>query len=249
MPKSTDNKNTNAVSSTRKETTQTAVVTNKIDSESKLKTEYEVRLEELENKLSSLLDLVSNTLTAKESTPPKNIETSFVEAEEDSSIEPEMPSPNKQIRIMSLCHGSLNLSEEEGGRTKIKFSKYGEVKPVLYSALINIVNTNRSFAEEGKFYILDKAAVYHLGLNEDYKRIVTKDILDNICSYSEADINAIVSNMVQGQKDTLIANLCDKVYNGSIKDLNKVNFIEKICNVSILDKVKEMQRFSELAGK
>ena len=76
---------------------------------------------------------------------------------EDAAEYPE-PDANKQIKIMSMFYGSLNLnnnSNRSAGRI-LTFHKFGEIKSVLYHDLVDYVNNERKFAEEGYFYILDK---------------------------------------------------------------------------------------------
>lgn len=165
---------------------------------------------------------------------------------EDFTEIPDEPSPNKMIRILSLCRGSLNLSEDDAGNGKVKFAKYGEIKTILYSSLINIVNHNRNFAEKGVFYILDKSAVYYLGLKDFYSKLVTNDILDNICNYEDIDINRILDTIEHSQIDTMVKNLIDRLYNGENLDLNKIQIISKKTGVDISSKVNEMKNFANL---
>lgn len=158
-----------------------------------------------------------------------------------SDIPPEV-SPNKQISVMSLYYGSLNLKDGHGS-TVLKFGKYGETRPVLYSTLMDVVNSNRTFAETGKFYILDKDAVYHLGLSEYYKNLIPKDIIDNVLDYSLNIIESIIKSIDSEQRDTLIRILIEKVYTGQPVDNNKIVFIGKLCDVDILEKANEAKRF------
>lgn len=163
---------------------------------------------------------------------------------EENHVEFTEPFANKQIRIMSLCYGQLNLSTEPFGRGKVySFSKYGEVKNILYSTLIDIVNSNRSFAEDGHFYILDKDAVYFLGLSDSYKKILSKDIIDNIYSYDISSISDIVNNTTDEQKYVLARRTIDKIYNNEQNlDLNKCILIGKCCNIDVMAKVAEMKK-------
>ena len=202
---------------------------------------------ELNAKLEQLIQMFStfNQSTSKNEEKAKSTEKEVsVKYSYDYDDVPNEVSPNKQISVMSLSYGSLNLAEEEGGRAVLKFSKYGETKPVLYSKLMNIVNSNRRFAETGRFYILDKDAVYYLGLSEYYKNILPKDIIDNVMDYSPNVINSIISASDDYQKQTIARIICDRVYNNEDVDLNKVNLIGKACNVDIMNKVEEMRSFS-----
>lgn len=208
-----------------------------------------VKTEEVDNSKIALLEKENKEIREQLDRMLKMMEaqkTETVTLTENSETSLEEPSPNKTIRLMSLCRGSLNLAEDESGTGKIKFSKYGEVKTILYSSLIRIVNNNRAFAEKGYFYILDKAAVYYLGLNDCYSKIITKDVMDNILKYEDVDIARIIENTDENQVETMVKNLTDRVYNGESVDLNKVQYISRKTNIDILSKVNEMKNFDNL---
>nr|DAT69659.1 MAG TPA: Cby-like protein [Caudoviricetes sp.]DAT69697.1 MAG TPA: Cby-like protein [Caudoviricetes sp.] len=198
---------------------------------------------EIKEQLKQLMAMLTET---KVKEGKSKMSVTAVEVLEGSEPIPDEPSPNKMVRILSLCRGSLNLSEDEAGNGKVKFSKYGEIKTVLYSSLINIVNYNRSFAEKGVFYILDKAAVYYLGLKDCYSHLVTNDVLDNICNYDDVDIIKIIDSTEKTQIDTMIKNLTDRLYSMESLDLNKIQTISQKVGVDIMAKVNEMKQFSNM---
>ena len=198
---------------------------------------------EIKEQLKQLMAMLTETRVKEEKS---KMSTPTVEALEEPESIPDEPSPNKMVRILSLCRGSLNLSEDEAGNGKVKFSKYGEIKTVLYSSLINIVNYNRSFAEKGIFYILDRAAVYYLGLKDCYSHLVTNDVLDSICNYDDVDIIKIIDTTEKTQIDTMVKNLTDRLYSGESLDLNKIQIIGQKVGVDIMAKVNEMKQFSSM---
>lgn len=155
----------------------------------------------------------------------------------------EQPRSDELVRICSLTHGELNLSV--GGRIAMSFRKYGDIKPVLYSTLVNIVNENRSFAECGDFYIMDKRAVYHLGLTEYYKKIYPLEVLNNIENYDYVDIEKILGNMCSQQKETVIINIAKKIYEDKPINQNSVKTIEKKLDVDIHGMVRIMHEIDE----
>lgn len=205
----------------------------------------------LTDKLTQLL-AIFETMTNKTDTISSSIETQSESKiiseikEKYSDLEiPDEPAPNKSIRVMNLCYGALTLKDGTGA-TRLPFDKYGEIKPILYSSLIDVVNANRSFADDGKFYVLDKNAVYHLGLNNDYKKIVDGTIIDNICNYSEVQILDILKTIPESQREVIVKTLKDRIYNGEEFNLNKIAVINKYCNVDIMDMVEQMKEFSNI---
>ena len=156
---------------------------------------------------------------------------------------------NKQIKIMSMFYGSLNLnnnSNRSAGRI-LTFQKFGEIKSVLYHDLVDYVNNERRFAEEGYFYILDKAAVYHLGLTNEYSHLVDGDIVNHMMDYSANELESIVSVMTDAQKESIANLFADKLYHGEELDLNKIAIISKHLPVGIEQMVQEKKDFDERA--
>lgn len=203
--------------------------------------EMQKQQENLMEKFGTLLEILQNQPLYNKKEDIK--EDKIIEEEKSEESESyevfEQPKSDELIKICSLTHGELNLNLD--GRIAISFRKYGDIKPVLYSQLVNIVNENRSFAECGDFYIMDKRAVYHLGLFEYYKRIYPLEVLNNIENYDNSKIEKILSNMCRAQKESVIINIARKLYNEENINQNSVKFIENILNVDIHDMVKTMR--------
>lgn len=215
------------------------------------------KFEELEAKNAMLTEQLAKlmstleTMNAKQTGEDMSVSTddntdvmSKIKKEYSYPNAPEEISPNKQVLVMSLCYGTLNLRDNATNRTVLSFSRYGQVVPVLYSTLLDVVNSNRRFAEEGKFYILDKSAVYYLGLSESYKNLIGKEVIDKILDYSPHVIESILNVINDEQKELIVKLICDKLYSNANVDINKISAIGKMCRVDFNDKVKEMRRFS-----
>lgn len=99
------------------------------------------------------------------------------------------------------------------GSVAINFDKYGDIKPVLYSELMNIVNNNRLFAEEGAFYIMDDASVKYLGLSRYYDNILSYDEIESLESYSDDELRTIVPKISDFQKDVISLVFANRIYN------------------------------------
>ena len=230
---------TNSTRSVKKENAESQIIKNdnlEIENLKKDNEELKARLEDIMKMMKSL---AQKEEVAIEEKSEKNEENTSEEILEE-------PNPGKMIRVVSLCRGSLNMDEDNTGRGLIHFDKYGETKTVLYSSLVNIVNNNRKFAENGLFYILDKSAVYYLGLQDVYKKIVPNNVLDNILNYADVDIVKIIKNTEPTQIETMAKNLADKIYYGANVDLNKIQLISNESGIDIMEKVKQMKGFADL---
>ena len=208
------------------------------------------KFEELEAKNAILTEQLAKLMSTLETMNSKQaVENMPVSTDDNtdvmSKIKKEYSYPNKQVLVMSLCYGTLNLRDNATNRTVLSFSRYGQVVPVLYSTLLDVVNSNRRFAEEGKFYILDKSAVYYLGLSESYKSLIGKEVIDKILDYSPHVIESILNVINDEQKELIVKLICNKLYSNANVDINKISAIGKMCHVDFNDKVKEMRRFSD----
>lgn len=213
--------------------------------------EQDAKMEQLAAENAALQDMIAK-LSARLDEMDKAKEACgekiATDAVEDTSEYPE-PDANKQIKIMSMFYGSLNLnnnSNRSAGRI-LTFHKFGEIKSVLYHDLVDYVNNERRFAEEGYFYILDKAAVYHLGLTNEYSHLVDGDIVNHMMDYSANELESIVSVMTDAQKESIANLFADKLYHGEELDLNKIAVISKHLPVGIEQMVQEKKDFDERA--
>lgn len=199
------------------------------------------KLDDVTNMLQSLIGAMQNKVASEQN---DNAETTESVREQSASTSvPDQPRADELIKVMSLRHGVVNLNVN--GNVALRFDKYCEIKPVLYSNLVDIVNQNRGFAESGVFYILDDRTVYHLGLSEFYKKLVSGDVMNNIDHYSNDQIKNILENIRKEQRDTIIYNLCLRLYHDEPVDTNKLKFIGDICGVDIFAKVREMRDLDE----
>ena len=172
--------------------------------------------------------------------------TDYISYEEETEEYPE-PAANKQIKLISLTYGKLNLASAKGSEArKVRFTEYGQVRNVLYSTLIDIVNTNPTFAENGMFYIADKNAVYHLGLTAAYKKIQAQNVLDNICAYDEGTMKSIYDGLSKVQQDNCIYGIVLRLSRGENFDANKIDSLNRIANVDIRAKVDELKKAPQL---
>lgn len=207
--------------------------------------ELRKELKESQNKQdeinATLLEMLKNLTQT-----PKTVEVNVPSLKKEYKPKPRkdysgarQPRPDAMIQIQSLTKGELCLNVN--GNVAISFEKYGDIKPVLYSELVNIVNNNRSFAEDGSFYILDDGAVYHLGLGRYYDNIMSFDQIDGIEAYGDDELRDMLSRIPASQKVVISQLLAGKIYHQEYVDMNKVDIISKILDIDIVGKSREMQ--------
>ena len=192
------------------------------------------RIANLEGDVAEIKGALGEILAALRgsSTPP--VENKPVtDIHEDISSEEDYTEPEdgKSIRVRSLFNGTLNLVY--GDNRYVTFNKYGDENRVLYRDLIQIVNMNHKFAEEGYFEIEDVNAVHYLGMEYAYRNLVKYNDIESIFSYSDEKVKNLIQNASDYQKGLIANRIARQIVDGKNVDYNKVNLINELCSVDI----------------
>ena len=190
-----------------------------------------------------LLEMLTNLTSQKAEQPVNTVQKQDVAAVMKNYDNLRQPRPDAMIRLQSLTKGELCLNVN--GSVAINFDKYGDIKPVLYSELMNIVNNNRRFAEEGAFYIMDDASVKDLGLSRYYDNILSYDEIESLESYSDDELRTIVPKISDFQKDVVSLVFANRIYNDEQVDRNKIEVISKACEIDIAKRAREMKQIAD----
>lgn len=146
------------------------------------------------------------------------------------------------VPVISLLPYRLNLSTKEGGQGDIKkFTKFGEVKNILYKDLVDIIEVNRSFMEAGYFYILDPLVIRQHGLDEVYSKILTKEKIEEILNNANSEYCVDLYNSANPEQQRVIVQLfVDKVKKDpSTVNLYTVDRISRLSGIDITNRAEE----------
>lgn len=157
-------------------------------------------------------------------------------------------SPQKYIKVISLTPGQLNLSTLPGGKGKtISFEFFGQQKRILYSTLVDMMDTAPGFLERGNYYVADKKVIRKHGLDDVYSKLLTKEVIDNILSKSMTDEDTAIlyKSANPTQQTTIIDLIVHKLMSGSDVDLNMVASISRISGVDIMARIKDEQFYTK----
>lgn len=190
-----------------------------------------------------LLEMLTNLTSKKAEQPVNTVQKQDVAVVRKNYDNIRQPRPDAMIRLQSLTKGELCLNVN--GSVAINFDKYGDIKPVLYSELMNIVNNNRRFAEEGAFYIMDDASVKYLGLSRYYDNILSYDEIESLESYSDDELRTIIPKISDFQKDVVSLVFANRIYNDEQVDRNKIEVISKACEIDIAKRAREMKQIAD----
>jgi hypothetical protein len=154
---------------------------------------------------------------------------------------------DEYIQVMSLLPYPLNLSTKEMGQGSIKkFTKFGEIKRIMYKDLVDILEVHANFLEAGYFYILNPALIRHHGLNDVYSKILTKDKIEEILLANSEECVSLYNSANEKQQEIIIQLLIEKVRNNSEGvNLNMVDRLSRASKVDIMKKAIEGKETSE----
>jgi hypothetical protein len=166
------------------------------------------------------------------------------EGEEEEEIDIR---PDKYITLINLTPGELNLTTLSGGAGKVfTFRSFGDKKRVLYGNLVDVMEANPRFLEEGFFYIADKKVIMKHGLEDIYKNILTKESIEKILSgASPEDAAALYKSANKSQQEMILNLLVRKLAGGAEMNLNAVDAISRVSKVDISAKVEEAKFYSQ----
>jgi len=148
------------------------------------------------------------------------------------------------IEVMSLVPFKLNLSTERLGRGRqFSFSRFGEVKRILYNDLASIFENYRSFMEQGYFYILNQKVIRKHGLNDIYEKILTKEMIDNILTFDSKSAVKLYESASDAQREIIDGMLIKIVKDKDVSDVdfNIISQVSKIGGRDILTIAQEMK--------
>jgi len=151
------------------------------------------------------------------------------------------------IKVICLCPMPLNLSTLGRGKGRIfKFSTgYGEVKYILYSDLVMVMEEHPNFLNEGYFFIADRRVVRKHGLNDIYDKILSKQKIDEIISGDKSVALDILRGASAKQKEFVCDLIIGKLIANQPIDLNLVHRVSDIAGIRILEKVEEAKLYAE----
>lgn len=152
------------------------------------------------------------------------------------------------VPVMSLLPYRLNLSTKEGGQGDVKkFTRFGEVKNILYKDLVDIIEVDRSFMEAGYFYILDPVVIRQHGLDETYSKILTKEKIDEILNNANSEYCVELYNSANPDQQKVIVQLfVEKMKNDpsgvNLYTVDRISRLSKIDIAQVAQEEKNMQQ-------
>ena len=196
--------------------------------EAKYKEENDALKKQMEEMQKMLQQLMSQQSTQISHSPVQQVQ------EEDSEQQKEEIPLTKRIKVTSITTGGVNLKTSyDNGARKFRLEHLGQTKAIQYEYLIDCINTDRWLFEDGLVYINDPQVVEEQLLEEEYKKFLTPDKIQNILSFDVETIKQMVSNSTREIQETICSVVIDKINAGENIDLNKVYAIGNSCEPQV----------------
>lgn len=227
------------ISAMQNESTTQLEETKPFTTEEKLRRE----IDELKEALNKLLSNKENTIAQEDKQSVLN------EVEDIDTFNNIKIAQDDYIKVICLIGNELNLVTKPYGRGgKIfTFRKQYEVKRILYSDLVEILENQPGFVEAGYFYIADQRVIRRHGLDDVYKNILTKEKIESIMSNNSNDAVTLFKSANPSQQEVIVEMLILKLCNNPDSvDLNMVDKISRASGIKIQEKAEEARQLTEI---
>jgi hypothetical protein len=205
----------------------------------------ELSVDELKKLLAQAQEtIVALSKTQAQTSFDDNGDTELEEEYEDIKV-----GSDEYIAVISTCSSELNLSTQGNGRGKVfKFKEFGATKRILYSDLVDIMESHDNFLHDGYFYIADKRVIRKHGLNDLYDNLLDKSKIESILNGKSKNIAELFKSANPKQQNFICDLLILQINNSNNEndiDLNLVDLISRISGVKIYEKAQEAKFYQK----
>lgn len=150
----------------------------------------------------------------------------------------------KKIKCINLMNNMLNVSTEPNGMGRVfSFDKYGDTRLINFDLLTDIVASYPNTVENGFMFIANKDAVEELGLTEEYKKIYTKDMIDELVYLRrENDVDLFIG-MNKDLQESTARRIAELLNANETMDLNYLRKIKDETEIDIELIAKDLKEF------
>ena len=198
------------------------------EAEAKAEARYKEENDALKKQMEEMQKMLQQLMSQQSAPVAQSVQ------EEDSEQQKEEIPLTKRIKVTSITTGGVNLKTSyDSGARKFRLEHLGQTKAIQYEYLIDCINTDRWLFEDGLVYINDPQVVEEQLLEEEYKKFLTPDKIQNILSFDVETIKQMVSNSTREIQETICSVVIDKINAGESIDLNKVYAIGNSCEPQV----------------
>lgn len=197
--------------------------------------------------VTEMLKLINTLQETIQKMQEKEVSSAVAEKRDDEDVFEDIDiRQDEYIRVISLTPLQLNLSTRPGGKGKVfTFNSFGATKRILYSDLVDILESFSHFLEGGYFYIADKRVIRRHGLDDVYEKILSKDKIEAIISGQNNDNTiSLFKSANETQQKTIIQMLIDKmIVEYDAVDLNLIDKLSRTSGINIEEKYRDAKAY------
>ena len=198
------------------------------EAEAKAEAKYKEENDALKKQMEEMQKMLQQLMSQQSAPVTQSLQEEYSEPQKE-----EIPL-TKRIKVTSITTGGVNLKTSyDSGARKFRLEHLGQTKAIQYEYLIDCINTDRWLFEDGLVYINDPQVVEEQLLEEEYKKFLTPDKIQNILSFDVETIKQMVSNSTREIQETICSVVIDKINAGENIDLNKVYAIGNSCEPQV----------------
>ena len=198
------------------------------EAEAKAEAKYKEENDALKKQMEEMQKMLQQLMSQQSAPVAQSVQ------EEDSEQQKEEIPLTKRIKVTSITTGGVNLKTSyDSGARKFRLEHLGQTKAIQYEYLIDCINTDRWLFEDGLVYINDPQVVEEQLLEEEYKKFLTPDKIQNILSVDVETVKQMVSKSTRAIQETICSVVIDKINAGESIDLNKVYAIGNSCEPQV----------------
>jgi hypothetical protein len=150
----------------------------------------------------------------------------------------------REILVVSLFNGKLNLSTEGYGRGEnYSFSGFGDEQLIPLVDLKKIIRKEKKRIVEGKVYIDDPEIIKTERLTSAYRKILNKEKIEELFTKSHKLFQESFDSMTDGQKEIFSQLIVDRLINSQDIDMNIVAMVSKAVGKDLVDIAKTSNSF------
>ena len=198
------------------------------EAEAKAEARYKEENDALKKQMEEMQKMLQQLMSQQSAPVAQSVQ------EEDSEQQKEEIPLTKRIKVTSITTGGVNLKTSyDSAARKFRLEQLGQTKAIQYEYLIDCINTDRWLFEDGLVYINDPQVVEEQLLEEEYKKFLTPEKIQNILTFDTETIKEMVSNATKAIQETICSVVIDKINAGENIDLNKVYAIGNSCEPQV----------------
>jgi hypothetical protein len=198
---------------------------------------------ELENeKLKRELDELKAMMTQLIASQAKPVETKRESEDIFRSIEDELNiSPHKLIRVVSMVVGGLSL-KGASGKEPVHFRDFGTSKTVTFEDVRAFVDNHHELALGGGFIIQDKDVVKALYLEDEYKKLLSKEKVESLIDLPADEIVNILKSAPKTLQDTIVQYFVRMIpKDNRYTDWNKIKMVSDFVGEDLMELARQIE--------